>query len=149
MIFYDKENGIYGFSGEYRWLSNFYPVRIELEGLAYPSVEHAYQALKTLDKDVRNEFTSLSLKAGEAKYKGRSIQLRKNWNDQMKLLTMRRCLEKKFEHDELRNRLIGTGNRYIEETNRWNDKFWGICDGKGSNHLGSLLMSIREELSNE
>ena len=36
-----------GFSGEYEFLSNFYPCRIVYNGITYPSVEHAYQDRKS------------------------------------------------------------------------------------------------------
>ncbi len=32
----------------------------------------------------------------------------------------------------------------IVERNTWNDTFWGVCKGKGENHLGILLMEIRD-----
>lgn len=34
------------FRGEYRWLSNFHQVEVELDGLCFPSTEHAYQSCK-------------------------------------------------------------------------------------------------------
>jgi predicted NAD-dependent protein-ADP-ribosyltransferase YbiA (DUF1768 family) len=33
--------------------------------------------------------------------------------------------------------------------NYWNDKFWGICKGVGENHLGKILMQIRDEIKSE
>lgn len=147
MLFYDKENGIYGFHGEYRWLSNFYPCKINFEGLVYPSVEHAYQAAKTLDENVRQKFVDPDMSPGEAKYQGLSVPLRKNWNEPLRLQTMRRCLEEKFAIPSFRDRLLKTGNVYIEETNTWNDTFWGVCKEKGHNHLGNLIMSIREKIA--
>lgn len=38
----------------------------------------------------------------------------------------------------------------ITEGNYWNDKFWGVClkSNQGQNHLGKLLMNIREEIEN-
>ena len=41
------------FQGDYRFLSNFHPAEVEMDGIKYPSVEHAYQAAKSLDKDER------------------------------------------------------------------------------------------------
>ena len=28
----------------------------------------------------------------------------------------------------------------------WSRTFWGVCNGSGENHLGRLLMKVREEL---
>ena len=49
-------NDIREFRGEFSWLSNFYPVQIEYEGLTYPSVEHAYQAGKLINIEDRKLF---------------------------------------------------------------------------------------------
>lgn len=32
------------------------------------------------------------------------------------------------------------------EGNYWHDTYWGVCEGVGENHLGKLLMEIRNEL---
>jgi len=34
----------------YRFLSNFHPCEVEMDGETYPSVEHAYQTAKSLDE---------------------------------------------------------------------------------------------------
>lgn len=34
------------FRGNFRWLSNFWPCSVVLDGVVYPSVENAYQAVK-------------------------------------------------------------------------------------------------------
>jgi len=41
------------FRGKYRFLSNFYYAEVNYEGIRYPTVEHAYQAAKTLSTDIR------------------------------------------------------------------------------------------------
>ena len=53
-------------------------------------------------------------------------------------------------------KLLDTQPMYIEEDNMWHDNFWGNCHcpqcaGKiGQNHLGKILMQIRDETnSNE
>lgn len=38
---------ITSFTGSARFLSNFWPVPILVEGRTFPSVEHAYQAMKS------------------------------------------------------------------------------------------------------
>lgn len=34
----------------------------------------------------------------------------------------------------------------IVEENSWRDTYWGVCKGVGENHLGKILMKIRDEL---
>ena len=59
---------------------------------------------------------------------------------------MERVLLSKFNHNpKLRLKLVATGDTYLEETNDWNDTYWGVCDGVGQNKLGELLMKIRDK----
>ncbi len=134
------------FSGEYRFLSNFYQAEVEFEGMMYPSTEHAYQAAKTLDLKSRAMFQGGT--AGQAKRLGQVIILRDDWtNDNVKISVMYAVLLDKFtRHQDLRKQLIATSPNELIEGNTWNDTFWGVCDGKGKNHLGKLLMSIRQEI---
>lgn len=135
------------FDNEYAFLSNFYESKdqyIRYEGLTYKSVEAAFQAAKTLDKRMRKVFTELS--PGAAKYLGRHITLREDW-EAVKDQVMYECVRYKFEHcEDIRNLLINTGDAELIESNWWNDTYWGICDGVGQNKLGKTLMRVRDEL---
>jgi ribA/ribD-fused uncharacterized protein len=132
------------FQGEHRWLSNFWPVTVVLDGIAYPSVECAYQAAKTVILTERKQFTSLT--AGQAKRAGKTVTMRKDWNE-IKLDVMTHLVEQKFIlNDVLRKKLLATGNEELIEGNAWNDTFWGVCKGKGANHLGKIIMGIRTKL---
>ena len=64
---------ITSFKEEHDFLSNFAPVSVLFEGELYPSVEHAYVAAKTTDKELRKQVQKLE-HAGKAKRFGR-----KNW----------------------------------------------------------------------
>ena len=68
------------FKNKYFFLSNFYLSPVKFEGLVYPSVEHAFQAAKTLDKEERKEFAILKTPS-DAKKKGRHCQLRSDWEE--------------------------------------------------------------------
>lgn len=131
------------FQGEYRWLSNFEPVDIVFEGELYPSVEHAYVAAKTLDRETRKGIAKLS-SPGAAKRAGRSLQIRADW-DAVKLDIMRSLTRQKYLHAALRRKLLATGDAEIVEGNAWNDTFWGVCNGVGENHLGKIIMEVRSE----
>lgn len=132
------------FSGEYRFLSNFWPARIAYEGIEYPSTEHAYQAAKTLDVGYRNFVAGLST-AAQAKRAGKAAQLRSDW-EQVKLQVMEDVLRLKFTDPDLAARLTATRGRELIEGNTWGDRFWGVCGGRGENHLGKLLTKIRDSL---
>lgn len=137
---------IEGFSGQFAFLSNFHPCLIVFEDDIYPSVEHAYQAAKTLNARERFQIRESST-PGKAKRLGKTVELRPDW-DSMKIAVMRQLLEKKFQTPELSGSLVATYPAEIIETNNWNDFFWGVCRGRGDNHLGNLLMKIRLDLIN-
>lgn len=133
------------FEGDYRWLSNFATAPVELDGVLYPTVEHAYQAAKTLD--IHQRYRILDLTAGQAKRYGRRVTLREDWDD-IKLDIMQELLEHKFSITLYKNKLLATGCEEIVEGNTWGDTFWGVCNGEGRNELGKLIMRVREKLRN-
>jgi ribA/ribD-fused uncharacterized protein len=131
------------FSGRYRFLSNFWSCFIKYEGDVYPSVENAYQAAKMRNVEDRQRF--FYNKASEAKKLGRLLPMRAEW-DQVRLDVMYELVKKKFSQDPLKSYLLNTGDEEIQEGNWWGDTFWGTVNGEGENHLGKILMRIREEL---
>lgn len=140
-----KKKMINEFQGEYRWLSNFWPVEVRYGTDVFPSVEHAYQAAKN-PADEKHYNDCLAAKtAGEAKKLGKKTKLRDDW-EQIKLLVMEGLLRDKFSHPELAEKLKATGDQELIEGNYWGDTFWGVCRGNGENNLGKLLMKIRNEL---
>lgn len=142
---------IISFKGKYAFLSNFYPCTVEYEGMTYPSAEHAFQAAKTLDIEVRKGF-QVCPTPSEAKWCGRRVKLRPDW-EETKIDVMATIVRDKFTrniaHVNLRELLIGTGDAYIENGNNYRDKFWGTVAGEGRNELGKILMSVRSMLTEE
>jgi predicted NAD-dependent protein-ADP-ribosyltransferase YbiA (DUF1768 family) len=55
-------------------------------------------------------------------------------------------LDKFTRNSKLGDLLIETGDRYLEETNHWGDKIWGVCDSVGTNWLGKILMDVRNQI---
>lgn len=140
---HDADN-IKGFFGDYRWLSNFHSCPINYPGIVFASTEHAYQAAKCDNASDVRKFTGIT--ASKAKFVGQKVKMREDW-EQVKLEVMYDvCLLKFTQNEDLKAKLIATGDKYLEETNWWNDKFWGVCNGVGKNHLGKILMQIRKEL---
>lgn len=135
------------FDGEFDFLSNFYMEDVWFEGMTFPSNEHAYQAAKTTDMDLRRKIRALKF-PGQAKRAGQKLQMRPGW-DGMKVQVMRLLLQEKFLRPDMREKLLATGDAYIEEGNNWNDTFWGVCRGKGQNHLGKLIMEVRTNIREE
>lgn len=129
------------FEGEYRFLSNFHESPVEYGGLLYRNAEGAYQAQKTLSEYERENIACMS--AGAAKKAGRKVTLRNDWED-VKWDTMKAIVRAKFEQDDdLRKKLMDTGDSDLIEGNWWKDTYWGVCDRVGENNLGKILMSER------
>ena len=144
----DAEDPILGFTGEFEFLSNFYPCPIDYEGTVYPSVEHAFQAAKSLDQIERHRIAALP-KPGSAKRAGRKVRLRPDW-EMVKIDVMEELLRRKFSAGKLRDKLRATAPREIIELNNWGDRTWGAVRTKagklsGKNLLGCLLMKVRDE----
>jgi len=141
-----RDNSIVGFSKKtgYEFLSNFYGSTVAYEGVLYPTVEHAYQASKSTNKQTRD-----LIKRAEtpyvAKRLGKSIELRSGWAD-IRIDIMRLLIREKFENPFIRWQLKDTSPKILINENRWNDKFWGICNNMGENNLGKILMEVREEI---
>jgi ribA/ribD-fused uncharacterized protein len=128
---------INSFNGKYRFLSNFYPVN-------GTTVEHQFQAAKAVNTEDAMKVMACKT-PGEAKRMGRSIKMRPDWN-RIKLKVMYELVKAKFEDPTLRRMLLDTGNEYLQEGNTWGDTFWGVRNGRGSNHLGKVLMKVRDEI---
>lgn len=137
---------ITSFSGEYRFLSNFWMSPVTYEGITYPSSEHAYQAAKSLDPFIR-EMMSNASSPGVVKALGQSIGIRPDW-EEVKINVMRDIVTAKFEQKEdLMDLLMATKGRDLIEGNTWGDTFWGQCPlGTGRNELGKILMGIRDDI---
>ena len=132
------------FHGDFLFLSNFYEHEFWWNGLFWKSSEHAYQASKTLNEAWVTKIQHAKT-PGESKKLGRQCPYRDDW-DEIKLLTMYRILEAKFEDRRMRQMLLATEDAILIEGNTWGDTFWGVCDGRGYNALGTQLMILREHL---
>lgn len=147
----ETAKSITNFAGAYSFLSNFYPVAIDLDGEDYPSVEHAFQAAKT---DVAAERLNIRENPSPvtAKHLGKRVTLRPGW-DHLRFGIMETLVRHKFtRHAELREKLLATGDTELIEGNTWRDMTWGAVwnndKGRwvGKNHLGQILMKVRDEL---
>lgn len=138
------------FQNEYRWLSNFAPCKIVLNGTSFPSVEHAYMSAKSNDPEWKNICADSLLWPGKVKRMSRKVKLISNW-EVKKTEIMEQCLKQKYKQEPYKTKLINTGNILIQEGNYWNDRFWGVClkTNIGENILGKMIMKIRNQLQKE
>lgn len=148
------DNAITSFRGQYDFLSNFYASPLTFEGAEYPTVEHAFQAAKSSNFAERRKIRMASTPS-EAKRLGQKLKRRADWFN-VSLQVLEALLRQKFtRYPDLRERLLATGDAVLIEGNNWNDRFYGcVYDARtgewvGENHLGRLLMKIRDELKQQ
>jgi len=141
---------IKNFDGQYSFLSNFaFCDNLNLpNGESYPTVEHAYQAMKTLNDNERLKIKQCDT-PGQAKRMGSKITIVEEW-EFIKVIVMSDLVLMKFEQNEyFRELLLLTGDSVIIEGNNWHDNFWGSCSCSkcksidGLNHMGKILMDVR------
>lgn len=146
---------IKGFFNEFKFLSNFWMCSIEFHGRTWSSVEHIYQALKFNSRDLQEEIRALP-KPKDAKHKASSLahKVRRDWHKVNLQIMYDAVLAKFSQNEKLKRQLIDTAPAYLEETNYWCDNFFGNCqcsrcrDTRGENHLGKILMQVRDVISN-
>jgi ribA/ribD-fused uncharacterized protein len=143
-IYFYKVNEPYG------CFSNFSPHGIDLQGIHWATVEHYYQAQKfvgTTDAALIPVIHAVQTpEQAAALGRDRTRQVRSDW-EQVKTAVMREAVLKKFlTHTDIQAILISTGDQLIVE-NSPKDYFWGCGrDKTGNNHLGKILMSVRQEI---
>jgi hypothetical protein len=143
------------FKDEYAFLSNFYQCKVYYRSMPFPTVEHAYQASKTLNFKTINLISNLKPnEAWKAKRIGgnpKFTTIREDFDD-LKLIIMEPLLVQKFHYESLKDRLLQTGDQQLVEGNYWHDNYWGECfcrkckNKTGENNLGKLIMKIRSDL---
>jgi ribA/ribD-fused uncharacterized protein len=154
-------NGVLFYTPKWYCLDNFSAFNVVYEGILYPTVEHAYQALKfiyatSVDNDeivdLRANYAEVIRSANsahDAKKLAHTVALlphvRKDWDD-VKVWMMEQLLRAKHErHEYVRKILKRTKGLVIVEDSP-TDSFWGRgSDWQGQNHLGCLWMKIRDE----
>ena len=135
------------FRGQYFFLSNFCEVPVIYDGITYLNNEAAFQAQKTINKEERIDFSMLN--PSQAKRMGRRVSLRPDWEEVKFDIMYEICKAKFTQNQSYKENLLKTGDAELIEGNDWGDKIWGQVNGIGENHLGKILMRIREELKNE
>jgi hypothetical protein len=150
----------------YGLLSNFSQHPIELEDKVWPTSEHFFQAMKSLDPDVQEHIRNLD-SPGKAKNYAHTIELREDWESPVgtpalhamftdewgcaveltKDHFMYSALIAKFtQHEDLRRGLLATGSAILVE-DTIGDPYWGNGPSQnGLNKLGRQLMFVRKRL---
>jgi ribA/ribD-fused uncharacterized protein len=153
---------------KHKFMSNFYPCNVtlpkeeielasgeivRLPAIDFKSTEQAYMAWKTIDYKTRKKIAEMT--PGDAKKFSHQddFPIRPDYSNEGRLEAMRIVVEQKFSdrNPELRQRLLDTKNAALAEGNNWGDTFFGLdlTTGEGENHLGKILMYVRDNLRKE
>lgn len=126
---------------------------IEVDGVVFPTLEHAYQCSRYEDKKIIDEIMSARspVKAWEVSSKYKHLQISDFKDESHKLDVMKKLMRLKVDqHEEIRKALIDSGDLQIVKhitTYPPGDGFWDDgADGSGLNHIGRLWMEIRDEI---
>lgn len=126
---------------------------IEVDGVVYSTVEHAYQCQRYTDQKIIEEIRAarspVKVWAVSSKYK--AVQIPEFKQDEYKLGVMKKLMRLKVDqHEDVRRALIDSGDIKIVKhitTYPPGDGFWDDGkDGTGLNHMGRMWMEIREEI---
>ena len=137
----------------YIYFSPYTSHTIEIDGVVYPTVEHAYQCARYSDKKIIQEIRAARspVKACEVSTKHKPQQITQFKKDEYKRAVMKKMMRLKAEqHEEVRKALLDSGDLMIVKkivTYPPGDGFWDIGeDSKGRNEIGKIWMEIREEM---
>ena len=144
------KNEVLFYEEEFECFSNFSAYQVEYAGLLWPTSEHAYQASKFDDIELKNKILNAK-SPREAFNMGRDPKniLRKDWYS-IRIKIMEDIIHEKIkQHPYIYKKLLETGDREIVETSPI-DSFWGWGpDKKGENNLGKIWMKLRTEVIND
>ena len=156
---------ITSFKGKYEFLDPAYYCLAGYNGVIYNSAEAAFLASQYDDPYFRSMFRNPSLPIWRARELCKRLQKRRDWTPELSLdLTRQITFDKFCRSPNLRSLLLATRRELIVAENNWHEQFWGRCicnirPGKygrkdaclvpGSNHLGKILMSVRDRLTVE
>jgi hypothetical protein len=143
-IYFYKADDSYG------CFSNFSLHEIHIQNLDWPTVEHYYQAQKLVG--TRDHYLIETIRASETAMDATKIgrhpsrSLRDDWEN-VKIPVMREAVFIKFlTHLDIQQVLLETGDRELVEDSPV-DYYWGCGKDKtGLNHLGKILMSVRQQI---
>ena len=139
----------FGKSRPYFEFSNWYVGKpFEAEGKLWPTSEHWFMALKTLDEKAKEKIRKAKTPREAKDLAGPNgiIKLRDDWED-IKFDMMVRVLYEKFDQNiGLKVLLLSTGDAVLHED--CPDPFWGGGPNypDGQDLLGKALMKVRETL---
>lgn len=142
------------------FLSQWYPVRFQVDGVTYVTAEQYMMAMKAdyFGDDTAKAKIMATSDPSEQKAIGRTVKNfdREAWDAVSRGFVYKANMAK-FSLDFLKSQLLATGDRELVEASPY-DRIWGIglavddpkaldkSQWRGTNWLGETLMKVREDL---
>jgi ribA/ribD-fused uncharacterized protein len=148
------------------WMSNFYPVQFEVDGIEYCCSEQYLMKMKQelFDPDNVDLAEKILHTRVPSKIKNFGRQVRNYnediWNAERYQVMVKGLMGKFSQNLALKRNLLNTGNQILAEASP-TDNIWGIgmseenaqrvgqAGWRGTNLLGNALMEVRERLRAE
>ena len=126
---------------------------IFVDGVLYPTLEHAYQSMRYDDLDIKEKIKNAKspFLAWQISQEYKSLQNENFKNNDHKVKVMFDLSVLKYnQHEDVKKALIDSGDSTIVKhifNYPPSDGFWDDdVDGSGLNHIGKIWMKIREEI---
>lgn len=137
----------------YIYFSPYTAHAIEINGVVFPTLEHAYQSQRYTDPKIIEEIRSAHspVLAWQISNTYKHVQISEFKDEKYKLKVMEELMRlKTMQHEEIQKVLLESGDlKIIKHIVAYppGDGFWDDGeDGKGLNHIGNIWMKIRDEL---
>ena len=131
------------------YFSGFSAHALEIDGIVYPTLEHAYHCLRFGDQEIAEEVRQARSPEAAWELSQRHKSTRSVLTDDEKIALMSRLTQEKIrQHASVRSALIDTGEMQIIKriiAGPPGDGFWDIGSGEGRNEWGKLWMRLRED----
>jgi len=132
--------------------SNFFPAPVEIDGVTYPTNEHAWECSKfsmTAPEIAKRIQVAETIEAAKTiAWTDGMDKKREDW-DVVKVDMLLGILRAKFkQHATLRSKLLETGDRLLVnvDTDKWAGMSAAGGIATGDNNVGKALMQVRNEL---
>lgn len=143
------ETAIMRFNSKNLFLSNFYEGKpFNYKGYIFENTEAAFHSQKCPSRIADFQM----VRPSQSKRLGRVVDLRKDWEDVKDKIMYEVCYAKFTQDENLKKKLLATGDVELVEGNYHGDRCWGMTFSQktrswiGENRLGLILMRLREDL---
>jgi len=128
--------------------SSLYEAKFEIDGKIWSSIEQylSYKKYKSTKWATQIQSLTSPNKIGQLCLSIPNTDISKDWENDKKYLMFEATFHKFSQNQNLRNILVGTGKKKLMYISM--DDFWGSGqrDITGKNHMGLILMTVREML---